>query len=127
MESVTWSITVNWIGSSPRVLAFTDSTELLAEPEELRLRFLADGYVFLRGVVDQGALADVREGITRICEGHGWFEPGTDPMDAITAIDALVDGDEEYDSVYDEIQALEAFHALPHHPSVQRCMTSTTR
>jgi ectoine hydroxylase-related dioxygenase (phytanoyl-CoA dioxygenase family) len=106
------------------VLAFTDSTELLAEPEKLRLRFLEDGYVLLRGVIDRGVLAEVRECITGVCAAHGWFEPGADPLDAITAIEARADGDEEYDAVYDEIQALEAFHAVPHHASVRRCMVA---
>ena len=106
------------------MLAFTDSTELLGEPEKLRLRFLEDGYVFLRGVIDRGILAEARARITDICAAHDWLEPGTDPLDAITSITARVDGDSDYDAAYDEIQALEAFHAVPHHASVKRCMVA---
>jgi ectoine hydroxylase-related dioxygenase (phytanoyl-CoA dioxygenase family) len=105
------------------VLSFTDSTDTLDDPRALRARFDEDGYVFLRGVVDSELLQDVRVRITGICAAHGWFEPGTDPIHAITCIKPCVEGDDRYFEVYDEIQKDEAFHAVPHHPSVRRCVT----
>jgi ectoine hydroxylase-related dioxygenase (phytanoyl-CoA dioxygenase family) len=105
------------------VLAFTDSTDRLDDPGALRARFDEDGYVFLRGVVDPELLLDVRSHITSICGAHGWFEPGTDPLDAVMCIEPCVEGDDRYFEVYDEIQKLETFHAVPHHPSVRRCVT----
>jgi ectoine hydroxylase-related dioxygenase (phytanoyl-CoA dioxygenase family) len=104
------------------VTTLTDSTELLDEPEALRARFDEDGYVFLRGVVDPGMLLDVRRRITSVCAVHGWFAPGNDPMDAVTQIEPRVEGEEPYFEVYDEVQKLEAFHAVPHDPSVRRCI-----
>ena len=106
------------------VLAFTDSTDLLSDVDGLRARFRADGYVFLRGVVDTDLLVTLRSAITSVCARHGWFRAGTDPIDARTAIEACVEGDASYAEVYDEIQGLEELHAVPHHRSVRRCMTA---
>jgi ectoine hydroxylase-related dioxygenase (phytanoyl-CoA dioxygenase family) len=106
------------------VLAFDDSTHLLSDVDALRTRFRDDGYVFLRGVVATDVLSALRSAITSVCARHGWFRPGTDPIDARTAIEPCVEGDESYAIVYDEIQRLEELHAVPHDPSVARCMTS---
>jgi ectoine hydroxylase-related dioxygenase (phytanoyl-CoA dioxygenase family) len=106
------------------VLAFTDSTELLDTPNALRARFDEDGYVFLRGAIDRDLLLDVRRRITSVCAAHGWFELGTDPLDAITCVEPCVEGDDRYFEVYDDVQRLEALHAVPHHSTVRRCMTA---
>jgi hypothetical protein len=105
------------------VLAFTDSTDRLDDPTALCARFSEEGYLFLRGVVDTDLLLDLRKRVTSICASHGWFEPGTDPLDAIMYTEPCVEGDDRYFEVYDEVQKLEAFHAVPHHPSVRRCVT----
>ena len=105
------------------MLAFVDSTPLLGDPDGLRTRFADDGYVYLKGAVDPDLLRDVRARITSICHTSGWLAPGTDPSDAITVIEPTVEGEDRYFEVYDQIQALEAFHAVPHHPSVRACVT----
>ncbi len=104
--------------------AFTDSTDLLDTPNALRARFDEDGYVFLRGVIDHDLLLDVHRQITSLCAAKGWFEPGTDPLDAMTCVAPSVEGDDPYFEVYDDVQRLEAFHAVPHDPTVRRCMTA---
>ena len=45
-------------------------------------------------------------------------------MDAIPCVAPCVEGEDRYFEVYDEIQKLEAFHVVPHHPTVRRCMTA---
>jgi ectoine hydroxylase-related dioxygenase (phytanoyl-CoA dioxygenase family) len=104
--------------------SFADSTDLLEDSEALRARFDEDGYVFVKGVVDKDLLRDVRSRIAAICAAHGWFEPGTDPVDAITRSQPWVEGEERYFEVYDEVQRLEAFHGVPHHPTVRSLMTA---
>jgi Phytanoyl-CoA dioxygenase (PhyH) len=106
------------------MVPFTDSSDLLENPDSLRARFGEDGYVLLKGVVDRDLLRDVRSRIVAICAAHGWFEPGTDPMDAIPGVEPCVEGEERYFEVYDEIQRLEAFHAVPHHATVLSRMTA---
>jgi hypothetical protein len=103
---------------------FGDSSDLVGTPAALRARFAEDGYVFLRGVVDRDMLRDVRARIGAVCAAHGWLQPGTDPIEAIPGVEPTVEGEERYFEVYDEIQKLEAFHAVPHHPTVRSYMTA---
>jgi hypothetical protein len=106
------------------MLAFEDSSALLEEPEALRARFERDGYVLLRGAVDRDLMLDVRRAITEVCRAHGWLDPEHDPMLAIPRIGPFVEGDPRHLEVYDDIQRLECFHAVPHNESVRRCMTA---
>lgn len=106
------------------VQPFRDSTALLGDDGALRSRFDEDGYVFLRGVVDAELLAETRRGITSVCAEHRWWADGTDPTHAIPAIEPRVEGERLFFRVYDDIQKIEPFHALPHHASVASCMTA---
>jgi ectoine hydroxylase-related dioxygenase (phytanoyl-CoA dioxygenase family) len=106
------------------VLPFPDSTHLLDDHAALRARFAEDGFVYLRDVIDHDMLLELRAQITRICATHGWFDPSRSPMDAVTCVEPCVEGDDRYFEVYDDVQRLEAFHAVPHHPSVRACMTA---
>ena len=102
--------------------SFFDATPLLGDKQALRHRLHEDGYVFLRGVVPREVLSDLRREITGICARHGWFRAGTDPMEAISDHRPVVEGDEAYYPVYNEIQRLESFHALAHQPSLLQTM-----
>jgi hypothetical protein len=104
--------------------AFQDSTPLLDEPAALRGRFDRDGYVLFRGAVDRELLVEARRAITTVLHGHAWLNPGYDPMAAIPQIGPFVEGEPRFLEVYDDVQRLEAFHAVPHHPSVRRCVTA---
>jgi len=104
--------------------AFEDSSALLEDPGELRARFDRDGYVLLRGVVDPEVLLAARRAITGILHRHGWLDPSQDPMAAVPAGGPFVEGDARYLEAYDDVQRSEAFHAVPHHSSVRRCMTA---
>lgn len=106
------------------MLPLTDSSELLGNHRSLLARFEEDGYLFLRQVVDRRLLLDVRADIASVCARHGWFKSGSDPMDAIPSVAPCVEGEDRYFEVYDEVQKLEAFHAVPHHRTVRRCMTA---
>lgn len=110
--------------SRSALVPFADATPLLGDPPALRRRFADDGYVFARGVVPRDVLVDLRERITAICAAHHWIVPGTDPLDAVAQGPPCVEGEDEYFAVYDEVQRLEAFHALAHHPAVGALMTA---
>lgn len=105
------------------MIEFTDSTALLDDPERLRARFDADGYALFRDVIDRDLLHDVRRAITSVCADHQWWRPNTDPMEALPRIEPRVEGERKFFEVYDDIQRLETFHSVPHHPTVRRCMT----
>jgi hypothetical protein len=104
--------------------AFDDSSGLLDDPAGLRARFERDGYVLLRGVVDRDVLLDARRAICGVLHDHGWLDPSRDPMAAVPRVGPFVEGEAKFLEAYDDVQRLEAFHAVPHHPSVRRCMTA---
>jgi ectoine hydroxylase-related dioxygenase (phytanoyl-CoA dioxygenase family) len=104
------------------MLPFTDSTPLLDDPDALRARFSDDGYVFVRGAVDPNVVRAVRERITTIIADAGWTDPERSMDAVVTGEGVCVEGEDPYFAVYDQIQRLEAFHAVPHQPSVHRLM-----
>jgi len=104
--------------------SFEDSSALMEDASELRARFERDGYVLLRGVVDRDVLLEARRAITGVLQRHGWLDASQDPMAAVPDGGPYVEGEATYLEAYDDVQRLEAFHAVPHHPSVGRCMTA---
>jgi ectoine hydroxylase-related dioxygenase (phytanoyl-CoA dioxygenase family) len=103
---------------------FEDASPLLEDPAAVRARFDRDGYVLLRGVIDRDLLLETRRAIVDVCRAHDWLDPMHEPMAAIPHRGPFVEGEDKYFEVYDDIQRLEAFHAVPHHESVRRCMTA---
>ena len=95
--------------------AFDDSSGLLDDPAGLRARFGRDGYVLL-GVVDRDVLLDARRAICGVLHDHGWLDPSRDPMAAVPQVGPFVEGEAKFLEAYDDVQRLEAFHAVPHHP-----------
>jgi hypothetical protein len=104
--------------------AFEDSSSLLDDPAELRARFDRDGYLLLRGAVDRDLLVGARRAITTVLDAHGWLDPACDPMAAMPQTGPFVEGEPRFLEAYDDVQRLEAFHAVPHHPSVRRYMAA---
>jgi ectoine hydroxylase-related dioxygenase (phytanoyl-CoA dioxygenase family) len=103
---------------------FEDSGHLLDEPPRLRERFEGDGYVLLRGAIDRDVLQEARRAITGVLNTHGWLEPSHDPTVAVPRTGPFVEGEPKFLEAYNDVQRLEAFHAVPHHASVRRCMTA---
>ena len=101
---------------------FFDSSPILSDSVALKQRFDADGYVYIRGLIDPGRLLGLRRQIVEICDDCHWFKPGSDPMDAISWTMPKVEGEEAYFEVYDRIQRLQDFHALAHEAPVLRLM-----
>jgi len=98
---------------------FLDSTPLLAHPEKLRQRAEQDGYLFFRQAIPKEPIAELRRQILAICERHGWVIPGTDGCCDLDAVNRLPKEDLTMHippAVYAEVQKLELFHRLPHHP-----------
>ena len=102
--------------------AFDPANDLLADNAALRARFNEDGFLFFRGVLNPVKLLWIRRQIVAICARQRWLKPATDPMDAVAWTSAKVEGESDYFAVYDEIQKLEDFHALPHDPAVLKIM-----
>ncbi len=109
------------------ISGFTDSSDLLDNPEQLQARAAEDGYLFFRNFLPGESLLELRRQIVDILDRHGWIKKGTDPMEAQADREAIARSDAEDRSLYAigvtaaayrEIQSLELFHRLPHHPKL---------
>lgn len=103
---------------------FIVSNDLLHEPSALRERAERDGYLFMKGLVNQDDILETRRDMAQILLEFGWIAPGTDLLEAITHRPAALHGDEEHQPVYERIQLLESFHSLAHDQAVSDLMTS---
>ena len=95
------------------------SNELMAQPEALRRRMAAEGYLFFKQLQDPGRLRDLRRVMMTAIQEAGWLVAGTDPMDGIADVTAqCTEGDNEYSVGYGNAYKLEAFHRSVHWPEV---------
>lgn len=85
------------------------------EPEKLKAKLEKDGYLFLRRLIDPRDLAGLRRQFLEICAAHGWLLENSS-LDVPRGKQNAFSGYFEFTDVYREIQMLEDFHALPHHP-----------
>ena len=101
-----------------RCVPFTASDDLVDRPRDLRARAREDGYVFIRGLVPETAIRQVRSDITAILDGVGWLDAGSAPFDAVSTQQARIMGTPEFIPIYDAIQKLESFHSMAHDPAL---------
>jgi len=111
---------------SPAIREYEDSTPLLAGPDRLRQRIAEDGFLFLRDFIPRELVLELRRRILEIVERNGWMKAGTDIMEGIADRDAIARsaavesfhawGTGIPNRVYRDVQCLEQFHALAHHP-----------
>lgn len=109
------------------VTGFRDSTPLLASPAKLRARAEKDGYLFFKQLLPKEPILELRRQILEIIARNGWLKRGTNLMDGIGDLKAIALADKKdpkwrYVGVapeaYYDVQRLELFHALPHHPKL---------
>jgi hypothetical protein len=104
---------------------FIDSTPLLADPEALRERAQTEGYLFFKKFLPPGPLLELRRQVLEIVQRHGLLAAGHDLMEGVLDLDALTKVPDEAmrmdigvpDAIYNEVQRLELFHTIPHHPN----------
>jgi hypothetical protein len=94
---------------------FTESNNLLNDPPGLRKRLRDDGYLFLREIIPQDEVLDLRRQFLEILQEAGWLRSGANLMDGLTDHAPISDRDDEFYAVYARVQALEAFHRLKFH------------
>ncbi len=99
-----------------------EANELLDQPEALRDRLAADGYLFFRGVIPVDRLMDLRDQITRILANQGWIEDGERRMEAIAQGRPRREGQPKFFRAHDKIVKLEALHAMAHEPALLNVM-----
>lgn len=107
------------------VTGFPDSTPLLASPDKLRARAEEEGYLFFKGLLPKESLLELRGQILEIVDRYGWLKKGVDRMEGIGNLEAIARDDHrdpkwKYigvgEAAYRDVQCLELFHAIQHHP-----------
>ncbi len=96
---------------------FVESQNLHGQPAALKERLEEDGYLFFRNLIDPKPLQNLLTAILEICKKHDWLIQGSALMQRRGKNDAY-SGYFESTAVYREIQKLENFHLLSHHPSI---------
>ncbi len=106
---------------------FTDSTALLDTPSALRQRAAEDGYLYFKQFLPQEEIAALRADMLAVVEKYGWRQKGQDPYGGLIDVAALNQVPEEQMrtdigvsiAAYEDVQRLERFHRLPHHPRLR--------
>ncbi len=104
---------------------FVDSTPLLADPPALRARAAEDGFLFFKQRIPKDEVLAMRAEMLAVVDKHGWRQPGQDALGGLidyAAINRLTEEEMHRTDVgvtadaYHDVQKLERFHRLPHHP-----------
>jgi len=109
------------IPTPDQLLPLTDSTDLLGDAEALRERGEADGYLFFRSRVPAEPLLSLRREMLEVLDRHGLLHREAPVDDARADLETvasatLVGG--RTDAAYADVQRLESFHRIAHHPAL---------
>ncbi len=107
------------------IVGFDDATDLLDQPEELRARADRDGYLFFRGLLPAEDILEVRRQLLAIMVKHKMVRTDRDVMEGWVDHENVRDmeswgGTGVTQQAYYDLQKLQIFHALPHHPHMLR-------
>jgi hypothetical protein len=97
-----------------------DSAALLADPPALRARLDEDGYLFLRGVVDPGAVRAARAEILARLEAVGEIVPGSDGV--FTGRSRRRELEPDLGRFWKSVSEGQRFRAVSHGPAVARVL-----
>jgi len=102
------------------ILPFKESNEILDQPDRIRKRMRFEGYLFFRNLISRDKVMAVRHGVVQACREAGWLKADVPPEEAITDHPPVMEGDPEWEPVYEKVQKMESFHRLAHEPAVVR-------
>lgn len=98
-----------------------ESQALIGKPSALAARAAADGYVFMRGVLDLGLIQSLRNEIAAILVDLGWVD-AAEPLallrDSACMRTYRESSDPEWTEFYARVQRLRSFHAFAHQPQL---------
>ncbi len=100
----------------------TDSAALLSNPPALRARLAEDGYLFLRGVINQAAIHTARAEILARLEAVGEIVPGTDGT--FTGTSRRGELEPDLGAFWQSVSEGPAFRAVSHGPAVAAVMAA---
>lgn len=103
--------------------SFTDSTPFLGDSEALAAAAAQDGYLFFKQLLPKEPVLELRRQILAVAEKYGWVIPGTDGQCDLEEVHRIPGSDLALHiprHAYADVQRLELFHRLPHHPALIR-------
>lgn len=115
------------MANSVTTMGFADSTELLGNPEGLRARAEEDGFLFFKALVPRELVLELRRQFLQVVDNWGWLDRRFDLMEGVVDRDAVEREDPLemvnqgvgfHNRAYAEVQKLELFHEIAHHPNV---------
>lgn len=81
------------------------------------------GYLLIRNAIPKEPLNPLLEEVVEVLDRAGWLASVAGPSDRIANENsACADGDASYKETFERVFRLQSFHALPHHPALQRVM-----
>ena len=92
---------------------FEDASLVQGDATALRHKMNQDGFLVLRGLLSTDVVANVYQAILSICQACGWADD-----QGWAQGEPRLEGRDDFWEVYDQVQRLEAFHALAHRPEV---------
>ena len=88
---------------------FLDSTDVVGDTNELRVRFDRDGYLFIRGLLPVAVLDDLRQEFNKLLRGAGWIAADSPLDDALADLSAFaVEPEPAYQAVYNQLYGVPA-------------------
>ncbi len=111
----------------PPVDGFIDSTPLLKSPDALNERVERDGFLYFKNFLPEAPLLELRRQMLEVLQNHDWLKEDAPLMDGVSDLDAIVRSGVSEETlrglgtsgaVYRDVQKLELFHSLPHHPKL---------
>jgi hypothetical protein len=108
-------------------LGYTDSTALLDDPEALRGRAAEDGLLFFKGLLPRKEVLELRRQFLQILDKYGWLDRSHDLMEGVGNREEIGKIPKEElvfcgvgvpKAAYADVQRLELFHRLAHHPNL---------
>jgi ectoine hydroxylase-related dioxygenase (phytanoyl-CoA dioxygenase family) len=92
------------------------SNDLLGAPDALRERLAQDGYLYFERILPEDRIASLRKSVLGVLGDHGWIDTVAFLGQGVCTITPMQEGEPEYLAVYNDVQKLEEFHTLAHHP-----------
>jgi ectoine hydroxylase-related dioxygenase (phytanoyl-CoA dioxygenase family) len=90
------------------------SNELLGNRAALRERFDEDSYLYFQDVLDPDKLKSLRKSMLTVLAEREWVRRAPYFMRGVATAPPVREGDEDFFTVYDDVQKLEEFHTLAH-------------
>ena len=98
------------------------SNDLLGDPAALRNRLAEQSYLYFSRVLDPAGIQAVRDDVVQVLGECGWIKGGSKLDKAVSIIEPVREGDDEFFRAYDAIQGLESFHTMAHDETLTELM-----